>query len=342
MKQKYTTYFYFLHIYVLLKMKNNEKIQMSDYLNEIETIGETPTKNDNFIIFMINGGIGKNIVATAVAKAIKKQYPNFNIVVVSAWTEVWQNNPYIYRFYRSGNIPYFYSNYVENKHVKLMIQEPYLTQDYAIEKNKNLAHIWCNTLGINYNNETPALYFNAREVEFAENHYIKNRNIFVLQTNGGAPNDNQKISWMRDIPLDIAQYVVNMLSGDFHIYHIRRNDQPALNNTEMLNTNIRYIFYVISKSKGRLFMDSFAQHAAAAFDMKSTVLWVKNSPIVTGHSLHDNLLCNSSIEMPTTGNSFIEPYDISGIVEQCPFPQGTILFDKKEVLQSVVSNLSKK
>ena len=35
------------------------------------------------IIFQIDGGIGKSIAATAVCKAIKAQYPNDKLIVIS-------------------------------------------------------------------------------------------------------------------------------------------------------------------------------------------------------------------------------------------------------------------
>ena len=44
---------------------------------------------DKHIIFHIEGGIGKNIMATAVAKAIKKAHPDRKLIVVSPWAAVW-------------------------------------------------------------------------------------------------------------------------------------------------------------------------------------------------------------------------------------------------------------
>lgn len=314
---------------------------MDNYKQAVRELIYHSDTSDNYIVLNINGGIGKNIVATAVVKAIKKQYPEYNIIVVTAWAEVWMNNPYIYRFYKHGITPYFYDNYIKNKNARVMLTEPYLTQEYVINKRYSLAKIWCESLGIKYNNEMPEIFFNNREIEFAENHFVKNRNIMVVQTNGGAANDVQKVSWMRDMPIDVAQYVVNRLSGDAYIYHIRRDDQPALQNTDTLNTHLRFIFYVIKKSKLRLLMDSFAQHAAAAFDLKSTVLWVKNSHVIHGYEKNDNILAKESIEIPTTNNSFLEPYDIQGLIDQCPYPQDTVLFDKNEVLKSVVEQIKK-
>ena len=50
------------------------------------------------IIFEISGGIGKNIVATAVIRALKKQYPEKNIILQTAYPDIFVNNP---RFYNN-------------------------------------------------------------------------------------------------------------------------------------------------------------------------------------------------------------------------------------------------
>ena len=40
---------------------------------------------EKYIIFDCVGGIGKNIMATAVVSVIKKQYEDYKIVVTSGW-----------------------------------------------------------------------------------------------------------------------------------------------------------------------------------------------------------------------------------------------------------------
>ena len=47
------------------------------------------------IIFQIDGGLGKSILATAMTKVIRKRYKNANIIVVTAHTDVFLNNPHI-------------------------------------------------------------------------------------------------------------------------------------------------------------------------------------------------------------------------------------------------------
>ena len=43
-----------------------------------------PSKDDKFLVFSVDGGIGKNIAATASLKAIHKKYPDRKILVLGS------------------------------------------------------------------------------------------------------------------------------------------------------------------------------------------------------------------------------------------------------------------
>ena len=49
------------------------------------------------IIFGIDGGLGKSIMATAIVQAIKKKFKKSNLVVVTAYPDVFLNNPFVNR-----------------------------------------------------------------------------------------------------------------------------------------------------------------------------------------------------------------------------------------------------
>ena len=298
---------------------------------KIETI---PT--DNFIIFHIAGGIGKNVLATGVVKAIKREYPDWNIVVLTAWRDAWQFNPYIFRCYNFQNAPYFYKNYIKGKqNVKVLALEPYMTENYIL-KRSHLLTTWAELCGVEYKGEAPELFFNQREIDFVKNNIVRNEPIFLLQTHGGGSTEI-KHSWMRDMPLEVAQQVINEFQGEARIIHIRREDQLMLPNVEQFKGGIRELFVLIRESKYRLFIDSVAQHAAFALGKKSTVTWIRNFPEQLGYAFHDNIVCLAQDEIDSLDFSILEPYDISGQVIQCPFKEGTKLFDVNQIVQSVRS-----
>jgi len=292
--------------------------------------------SDNFIIFSISGGAGKNIMATAVVKAIKAQYPDMNIVVLTAWKDVWMYNPYIYRSYNFQNSPYFYENYIKGKkNVKVFSLDPYQTEEYILKK-EHLIYTWCKLYKIEYNGEQPELFFNKREVEFVKNNIVKNEPIFLIQTNGGA-DANNKYSWMRDIPIGVAQQVAEEFRGEVRLMHIRRDEQLPMKDVEQFKGSLRELFVLIRESKYRLFNDSVSQHASNALGKKATICWVKNNPQVLGYSLHDNIVTDAVEELNSLDYSLLEPYDISGQIPQCPFKEDAVLFSVEEIVSSIRS-----
>lgn len=288
---------------------------------------------EEFLILVVNGGAGKNVLATAVVKAIKRDKPDTKVIVITAYKDVWVHNPNVYRVYQQGQMPYFYSDYIKDKKTKLVCIEPYSTSDYIL-KTKHLIEIWCDQAGVKYNNDQPELFFNNREVEFVQRRFLDGRKIFLLQTNGGF-NQEIKISWMRDMPLDLAQEVIQKFHKEYRIMHIRRDDQPALNGVEQFQGSLRDLFLLIRFSEKRLFIDSLAQHAASALKKQSTVLWIRNEPEILGYAIHDNIVTKVADEIDTLSNSVLEPYDIAGNIYQCPFKEGTKLFESEEIIASI-------
>lgn len=291
--------------------------------------------DDKFLIFVINGGAGKNVLATAVVRAYKRQFPEINIIIITAYKDVWANNPNIYKCFEEGKTSYFYSDYIKGNesNVRILSTEPYTTEDYILKK-KHLIEIWCDLAGIQYKNEQPELFFNQREIEFVKRKFIDDRKIFLIHTNGGF-NQEIKISWMRDMPLDMAQEVVNKFSNEYRIIHIRREDQPVLNNVEPFAGGLRELFILTKLSEKRLLIDSVTQHVASALKKPSTVLWVRNSPEVLGYAVNDNIVTKVEDEIDTLSNSLLEPYDIAGAIYQCPFKEETKLFDTEEIIESI-------
>lgn len=293
-------------------------------------------QTDNFIIFSVQGGAGKNVLATAVVKAIKKDNPDMNIVVLSGHNDIWLYNPNVYRSYQFGNTPHFYNDYIKDKkNVKILALEPYSTNDYLLKK-KHLIEIWCDLCRVPYTKEMPELFFNQREVEVFRNKMIgqDQRPIFAIQTNGGAQTDI-KVSWMRDLPINIAQEVVNKFANKYRVVQIRREDQPALMGVDYFQGNIRELALLIRFSEKRLFIDSVSQHIAAALNKPSTVTWVRNTPDMLGYAMHDNIVSKVEDDYNVFFNSVLDPYEIQGNIYQCPFKEDTVLFNPQDIVDSL-------
>lgn len=292
---------------------------------------------DKILILIINGGHGKNLMATAVISAMKKQHPDRKIIVVSAWDGAYYGNPDIWRFFTFNQINnYFYDDYINEKDFILCQHDPYHEKTY-VAREKHLIETWCDMYDIKYNGEQPKLYVNPREIEIARDKIKPDQGkpIMMIQTNGGMPNHQySKKSWARDMPLEIAQKIVNYYSKSYRVMHLRLEEQPVLENVEPLSLPHREIYAALTFSKKRLFIDSFAQHAAAALGLPSTVCWIANDPKVFGYEMHDNIRPSANKIYELNKFSFTEQFDISGNIQQ--FPYDTInLFDINEIMESL-------
>ena len=263
-----------------------------------------------YAIIQIEGGVGKNVMATAVVRAINIEHPNHKIVVVTAHPDVWLNNQRVHKVIQFGTLQYFYNDYVKDKGSFLFLHDPYKTTEY-IYRRKHVTEIWCELCGVKWDGERPEMYFTQLENEFCSSMIAKDeRPIFMINAFGGAENQQHKYSWARDIPPAIAQAVVDELSKRFRVIQIRRQDQISLNNAESYSVNLRQSILMLLQSDRRLLIDSLMQHAAATFELKSTVIWACNSPIALGYGIHDNIYAN--FQPGDLKNSVYEPYDIVG------------------------------
>jgi len=286
------------------------------------------------IIFQIDGGLGKSIMSTAVCESIKKAYPQANLIVITAYPDVFLCNPHVHKVYAHNNMTYFYKDFIQNKEIKAFIHNPYFETSF-IKQEKHLLETWCEMFGLNYGGEQPRLYLSEREVAFYSKQFTFQKPLLVLQTNGGAENQVNKYSWSRDIPFSTAREVVNQLSQKYDIAHIRRNDQIQLENTIPVEGNFRMLATLILLSQIRLFIDSFAQHTAQALGLNSVVCWIANSPQQFGYKNNINIVANPETKQPELKYAQYSKYNISGETIEFPYNSENEIFNVESIIDSL-------
>jgi hypothetical protein len=286
------------------------------------------------IIFSIQGGLGKSIMGTAVCKAIRKKYPNDKLIVLTGYPEVFTNNKEVDMAFGLGQEAYFYTKYIDGQEVKIFANDPYQITEHILNQ-EHLIETWCKMYGLDYNYETPSVELNEREKIFYFNKYQTEKPIFILQTHGGAPQQESKYSWARDIPRNVIQSVIEEFKKDYQIFHIKREDQFSFENTTALTDSFKGVACMINRSTKRLLMDSFGQHTAAALDKHSTVLWISNRPSVFGYQIHDNIGANPETLKPDLRLSVFSKYNITGALQEFPYNSEIDIFDVDKVIQSI-------
>jgi hypothetical protein len=289
---------------------------------------KSDTLSEKNLIWIVEGGLGKNIAATALCQSVKEAYPDRRLIMVVSYPEVFLNNPFIDRVYFSGNKPYFYEDYIKDKDVLIFKHEPYHQTDHILRK-KHLIENWCDLLNIEYTKQTPQVFVNMAQ-QMTHSIWLRDKPTMVLQTNGG-PLTGQKYgySWCRDIPFEIGQAIVDKYKDQYHIFQITRPDSQKLVGTEIIDqtmTNME-LFAILINAQKRILIDSSLQHAAAAFNLPSTVFWVGTSPTVFGYKLHNNIVAKEPKGATKLIDSYLFDYNLDGVLHECPYVNVNEMFD---------------
>lgn len=255
------------------------------------------------VVFIVDGGIGKNIMATVPLRGIKSKYPDRKVIVVCGYPDVFLHNKNADKVFAFHNTQYFYDDYIQGQDTIVLKMEPYLEQEY-LQNKKHLTEVWCNVLGVPFDGITPDLHITDLERKNAAG-FAKSlsKPLFILQTHGGPPN---KRIQHRDIPQETAQKIVNTLKSDYHILHFRHKEQPNIEGTTPAMYRLREVFALLPYAKNTLLIDSFAQHAFAALNHRANVVWGGTSSTVLGYPTHNNI---EQVKCDTPGchrpNSFL-------------------------------------
>ena len=286
------------------------------------------------IIFQINGGIGKVIASTAICASIKFQYPDAKLIVISGYPDVFLGNPNVDRAYAFGQHAYFYKEYVENQEIMVFAHDPYLEAKH-VKQEEHLIETWCKLYGLPVTKTVGELFLTQREVDFFTKKFVSDKPIFLMQTNGGAEQQGFKYSWARDIPSYVVENVIYEFKEQYNIIHIKREDQLGYEGTFPVSDTFRSLLVLIQMSDKRLLMDSFGQHAAAAINKPSTVLWIANSPKVFGYDIHTNIVANPETTSPELRNAYLSKYNIGGDPIEFPYNGESEIFNVDAVINSL-------
>ena len=291
---------------------------------------------NKYVIWHVQGGLGKNVAATSLIPDLKKKYSDRKLVMVVSWPELFLQNKGIDRLLHLGNTPHFYDDYVYNKDTIVFRHEAY-NQSAHVHKSQHLIHNWCDLMGLEYKEQQPQIIINYAQQQLV-GQWVREKPTMVLQTNGG-PYQGQKYpyNWCRDIPMELGQAIVEKFKSQYHIFHICRKESPQIADVERVDMPLDnlQLFSILAKSQKRVLNDSCLQHAAAAFKLKSTVLWVGTSPKVFGYRLHDNIEAKKTDVANQRISSYLFDFQFDNNLHECPYISAQEMFDFNQVLNKI-------
>ena len=297
-------------------------------------------------ILLIHGGIGKNIAATAVVRSLHKRSGE-KPVIITGWPDVWHANPHVERVWQMGRMAHFYDAYYSNGNPSELVQvEPYRHPDY-VAKRRHLIDVWCEQLGIEWDGQPPEL-LPGRSDEQVVQQYLKRfkKPVLVFQPFGGPgakPPGTKPQMQRRDLFPATAEELAKRLSEEFAVLHAKAPKQPEIPGTSPLADRLGVVLAAIRQADAVLAIDSFVQHAAAAFGKRAVVLWRGTSPTCLGYSLHGNLEPAHPCPTPFCHrpNSFLFDQAPGGGPWQCPYNEQCAEVDVDRVVKETLNGGSR-
>jgi hypothetical protein len=95
------------------------------------------------------------------------------------------------------------------------------------------------------------------------------------------------------------------------------------------------LFAILIGAQKRILIDSSLQHAACAFKLPSTVLWVGTSPTVFGYNLHNNIVANAPKNNTKLIDSYLFDYNLDGVLHECPYIDASEMFNMQDIYKTI-------
>jgi hypothetical protein len=290
---------------------------------------------EKYLIWHIEGGLGKNVAATSLINTLNETYPDRKIIIVASWPDVFLNHSGVYRVYRVGLTQYFYDDFIKDKDVIIFKHEPYSETNHILG-NKHLIANWCKLMDIEYSYQTPII-----DLNFVQKRNLKkwdrSKPIMLIQTNGGPFDSDNEYAWTRDMPFMLALNIVDKYKDTHHIIQVCKKNSLKIPDVEVIDYQLSSIelFSLVAVSDKRFLIDSSLQHAAAAFNLESTVFWIGTSPKNFGYPLHKNIVANEPKNGNKLPNAYLYDYSFEGLPYECPYMDLEEMFDIPKIIEEI-------
>jgi hypothetical protein len=280
------------------------------------------SKNTEYLIVSIDGGLGKVIASTAAVRCLKKAHPDKKIIVLSGWPEVYDLNPHVYRTLRFNEYRHMYEDYAKKS--TLLIENPYHLDSYRHD-GKHLTESFCEAWQIEFDgNYFPEIYLDDELISVAHKKLIDIKTqtnglpIIVVQYVGRMQKEESSSVFLPSGRENILLFneLMNKISDKCVMLIMKDADQPVVNvqkNTLLTKEQLhfRYWMATIAMADGFLGIDSCGHHMAAAFRKPAFVVWGRTDANALGYQypgvLHvrnsecDESPCNGIINAPIPG-----------------------------------------
>lgn len=287
-------------------------------------------------ILKIDGGIGRVICATGAIKKLSSLDPQDEIVIITSWPEVFENNPYVLKLYKDGSIPYLFDDVI--KYGIFSYPEPYHDWNYYTQNNHLIQSF--NYLITGYSNKVDhEIFLTEEEKKFGFETIAKVKqasgksSVIAYQPFGSGASMTQEgvISdpSFRSLNHVTSKKILDECSSSvfINLSHIPINHP----NCWQQQYTLRQLFAVAHACDGIVSIDSVLSHLGVAFKKKGV--------LILGATYRQNVGYDE-IESYTTHQreGYPKSYQSNRFGGHIELNQDAMLFDSPE-MQSIINDI---
>jgi len=308
-------------------------------------ISKKSMQEAEYIVLEVQGGIGKNIMATAVVRNLKKAYPEKKIIVLAGSPDVFLKNPNIKRTYHFAQALYVYEDYFKEAKAVMLSVEPYRHFDY-IKKKRHLVECWCEQIDIPCDSVYPEIFLSENEKAMAQLYLEQfDKEMVLFQGEGGKdPKDKtnkEKIiasssMYKRNLTRKtMDEITAGLIDRGFMVGVVSSPNQYLPSKAERITFSVRAILALIPHVAETICIDSFLLHGTAMFKKKCLSLWGGTNPKCLGYDINVNLtrqVCDNP--MCHRPNSFLFDVESTGFPWDCQHNDACMDYKAEEILKA--------
>jgi len=260
---------------------------MSDEV-KIEVAKKVTTKEKKNLILFVQGGAGDVLAHTPMIRSMRLAYPKDNIVVLSTYKQLLEDNPNIDQLYSLSDNVDFYSEFIFEK--PLRFYKKHFVYDHILDEMNDdvstLPEFICKVYGAEYDGGPPDYFVKDSENKIIDTFLSQfppqtEKPIVLLHCTGSIPSDGPmtKILGSKDMNIDTAASVIQNFKDTVIFVQIGLNGEQVVPGAyDALGMPMREAIALIPRCASYLFIESLFAHCAASFNKRGVVLYQNMSP----------------------------------------------------------------
>lgn len=286
------------------------------------------------IIILTQGGAGDIIAHTPTLRYFRKEYPDDKIVVLSTYSQIWENNPNVDEAISLNNPKDFYSDYILGKNVRFF--KKHFVYDHIMDVPaqgaENLLDFICKCYDAEYDGGTPDYFISDYEKRAAETFVRQSpKEKILLHIFGAVPSEGgygvlpcaacegrgitpdgtckncggsgklvhrNKTNCLKDLNPEIVAPIIQKYSERFDFLQIGLEGEPLVPGAfDCLGMEMRESAALIPHCKSFIFIESLFAHIAGALQKEGIVVFQNTSPTFFGYPSAHNICDSGGCEL---------------------------------------------